>query len=500
MEAYMLFNPQNPTGHYKLKLENSTDFAVAQQLLLLDRWECVVNRRNGRQDVSQRGNQSQLRNECHQGRSLHLSVNMLNEWVIPEFGEFECDYVTSYHPKKGSKVLSDALWESLMMVMYDSPCAPQDRLKVLKSISHQFFLSSSHIRHLVGFFRNDSDREDALVFFWPRVVDKYNAKIFRVRFEKQEDVVRLQERLGYVSFFPYMQPENARFRFNMSVYEQRLAASLFVTLMLREMPGNIKDPLYERRDGSRDSLVMGVPRSWADLKGCPSDGIFSGRYSCAPENRDYEFRRRLAETYGYYDAKIMAGTKEQDIMWWTGLTEPPEDVLDLLEFFISRFQNCDEAFRKIVSLSDTKSQLITLRVFQSALRAMECGKFKGEDETKRLQAIFRYLDPGGEGSISLDEWRVLGQLWSEFDLTIREFVQFLQIAFGEDLSDAWNALDDDGSGSLSQQEWFEAVEKIGYFGPARVIFALLDNTDDGSIEKDEFEVLEKYKHSTAHDT
>ena len=34
---------------------------------------------------------------------------------------------------------------------------------------------------------------------------------------------------------------NARFRFNMSVYEQRLAASLFVTLMLREMPGNIKE-------------------------------------------------------------------------------------------------------------------------------------------------------------------------------------------------------------------------------------------------------------------
>ena len=46
---------------------------------------------------------------------------------------------------------------------------------------------------MVGFFRNDLDREDALVFFWPRVVDKYNAKVFRVRFEKQEDVVRLQE-------------------------------------------------------------------------------------------------------------------------------------------------------------------------------------------------------------------------------------------------------------------------------------------------------------------
>lgn len=32
--------------------ENSTDFAVAQQLLLLDRWESVVNARNKRQDVT----------------------------------------------------------------------------------------------------------------------------------------------------------------------------------------------------------------------------------------------------------------------------------------------------------------------------------------------------------------------------------------------------------------------------------------------------------------
>ncbi|CAK9023884.1 Replication protein A 70 kDa DNA-binding subunit [Durusdinium trenchii] len=219
MEAYMLFNPQNPTGHYKLKLENSTDFAVAQQLLLLDRWESVVNKRNRRQDVK-----------------------MLTEWVIPEFGEFECDYVTSNHPKKGSKPLSDDLWEELMMCMYDSPCEPQDRLKVLKTISHQIFLSSLHIRQMVGFFRNDLDREDALVFFWPRVVDKYNAKVFRVRFEKQEDVVRLQERLGYASFFPFIQPENAKFRYNMAVYEQRLAASLIVTLAQRENPGNIKAP------------------------------------------------------------------------------------------------------------------------------------------------------------------------------------------------------------------------------------------------------------------
>ena len=39
------------------------------------------------------------------GLSVHMArvcsrtlsqVNMLTEWVIPEFGEFECDYVTSH--------------------------------------------------------------------------------------------------------------------------------------------------------------------------------------------------------------------------------------------------------------------------------------------------------------------------------------------------------------------------------------------------------------------
>ena len=42
----------------------------------------------------------------------------------------------------------------------------------------------------------------------------------------------------------------------------------------------------------RDASLIRPP-SW---KQCPSEGIFSGRYTCAPENRDVNFRRRLAET------------------------------------------------------------------------------------------------------------------------------------------------------------------------------------------------------------
>ena len=71
----MLFNPQNPTGHYKLSLENSTDFAVAQQLLLLDRWECVVNRRNRRVDVAQSAASVGSR-EGMEGGSMNRSIQV----------------------------------------------------------------------------------------------------------------------------------------------------------------------------------------------------------------------------------------------------------------------------------------------------------------------------------------------------------------------------------------------------------------------------------------
>lgn len=40
-------------------------------------------------------------------------------------------------------------------------------------------------------------------------------------------------------------------------------------------------------------------------------------------------------------------------------------------------------------------------------------------------------------------------------------MQFLIYAFGEELEFAWEELDDDGSNELSEEEWFQAVKRIG---------------------------------------
>jgi len=348
---------------------------------------------------------------------------------------------------------------------------------------------------MVGYFKESEDRLEAFVIFYLRITDMHNQKLFRVRFDSEEEMIQLRTRLGFALFHPFLQPENAKFTLNLKFHDQRISASMLVGLSLKEKMGNIRDASLVREDGTVVDLVMGIPRGWAEIAKLPPDGTFRCTYVCSPEDRKIDARRQYSEIYGY----LKADFTNEDINWWTGLKEPPEDVLDLLEFFISRYNHVDEAFREIDGGvgegggNTTSNGELTLREFEAGLKDIKCRKFKGSDEAARIAQIFRYLDPGGEGSVSLNEWQILDQLWKEFVLSIQEFVQFLIFAFGESLEDAWECLDDDGSGELTEEEWNEAVENIGYFGPSRVVFALLDSTDDGNISWDEFKVLEGYR-------
>merc|ERR1719188_2890102 len=104
---------------------------------------------------------------------------------------------------------------------------------------------------MIGYFRHEQDRADIFVTFYLRIVDMQNAKMFRVRFEKREEVVKLQRRLGYASFFPFLQPENAKFELDLSRNDQRLCAMMFVQLATKEkFPHNLHDYGYTRADGT----------------------------------------------------------------------------------------------------------------------------------------------------------------------------------------------------------------------------------------------------------
>jgi hypothetical protein len=502
-EKLRFFNISNPTGHYRLDLANCCEFGVAERLLLLDRWEGAVDRQLNRTDTSSRANHSHFRNECYQGNPLYLRVASVADWNLPEDGIFEFDYISNLRPSASAEVLSDFLWEATLMKLHFSVCNQQSKILVLRTISHNFWINSMHMRQLIGFFRLAELRAEVFVTYFLRITDMYNAKFFRVRFEDREEIQKLQERLGFAVFFPFIQPEHMVFDLDLYFSDQRICASMLVKLSMMESPTNIRAAKYILADGKVDPLLLGVPRSWQEPAKVPKQGKFSGVYICAPEHRAIKLRNDLAQTYGYQQVSIT----EEDVNWWTGLTEAPEDVLEFLEFLMSwegkkgeRFENVEETFEFIDGVDGNKQ--ITLREFEEAFANLECNKFKGPGdkdskvqkpgEKKRIGEIFRYLDPGGEGTVSKGEWMILDQLWKELELSIKEFVQFLCLMFGEDLSQSWEVLDEDGSGEMDLGEFLNAVEKCGYFGPAKIVFSLLDSSDDGNISIDEFLTLEKY--------
>jgi len=487
MRKFIDFNVENPTGHYKLDLSNHTEHSVAEKLLLLDRWEVVLAKRKGRRDVSQYGNGSHLRNAHYRNMPLHLDHKDIAEWTMPEIDEFECDYISDRRDHESAVPISDATFLNILVGLFDAECAPVSKLEVLRLMSHHIFMTAKQMRELLGSFRLEEHRAEVFVTFFLRVRDMWNAKIFRVRFANQEEIRRLQDRLGYATFFPFMQPENAQVSLDYRNHDQRICANILMQLAAKEGQYNIRSPELKFLNGTVDSFPTGLPRSWETLEKMPKDGVFTATYMCSPEHRKIAARQMLGETYGAFPMDVT----EDKVLWWTGLTEVSEDVLDWLEFCIGNFKKIDDAFTAIDGADG--NGVISLREFEDGVKELGCKKFKGKDESKRIEAIFRYLDPGGEGSVSKEEWQILGQLWQEYSLCIYEFVHFLQRTFGDDLKDAWEFLDDDGSGELSRAEWLTNCESIGYFGPGECVFALLDNSDDGSISLDEFMVLEAYK-------
>ena len=118
--------------------------------------------------------------------------------------------------------------------------------------------------------------------------------------------------LGHALFFPFFQPENAKFELDrslrkmssiatpssdglqdLSLNDHRLVTQILVSLAAREKSSNLRpltrlimcclaarDPMWQKLDGTLDEFQMGVPRSWESAP--PTGGIFKVRYAGRP--------------------------------------------------------------------------------------------------------------------------------------------------------------------------------------------------------------------------
>lgn len=490
IRSWVLFNPDNPTGHYKLELENPADFIVAVKLVLVDRWETETNRKKDRFDTSQRGNRSQIRNEKYQSVPLSLWVNSIVDWNMPEFETLELDYVSGQRVSKDSPVFDQETFTGIMLALQQvdtTQVSSLGQVETLRKISHHFYINALQLRQFLGIIGDGTARGELFVTFFLRTVDIQNEKVVRVRFEDPRELQKLRMRLGHATFFPFIQPEQNPFEFDFCDHDQRLACNMLLCLASKERPSNIRDATLTLSDGTNDPLLQGVPRSWEYLERIPKSGVFRCTYICAPEDMKIQERRKLLENYGFWQGPA-SGT---EVMWWAALCEAPIDVIEFLDFLVTRFDDVNDAFVEIDGENGNKN--ISLREFEDGIQNMKCKKFKGKNQMERIHAVFRYLDPSGEGQVSEGEWGILQLLFNEIQLSIREFVQFLDRTFENDMRAAWDFLDDDGSGEISFDEWAQAVESVGYFGATKPIFSYLDKDDEGTVSYDEFEALASFR-------
>lgn len=87
-QAYY-FSFWNPNGHYELNLGNPLEREIAMSLIVINKEAFKRIAAGEKADRSQYGNKSCFRNEKINSQSFLMS----NEWVLPNQGILECDFV-----------------------------------------------------------------------------------------------------------------------------------------------------------------------------------------------------------------------------------------------------------------------------------------------------------------------------------------------------------------------------------------------------------------------
>jgi len=477
-------NVNNPTGYYKLILENCCDFAIAEKLQCLDRWESLLGERKGLAVVSQHGLRSNVRNEMYQDNSLaSYKVASFSQLILPESGELSFDYVSAKNPPDGAAALDASAFIEILSMMQKSDLPPQDRIMAVKFTSHLWYLNALQMRSLMGIFEESWVRVEIFVCLSRRLVDLHNEKVFRSRFEDPTEFRSLLDRLGHASCFPYIQPEQTDFTFDLKAYDQRIALHSLMLFMASEGQQNMNIPEFTLPDGTVDYLPLGVPRSWEQFDRIPKGGTFKCNYTCSPDTRNYKLRSQLYEKYSYRTAQL-----DTDVMWWSSIIKCPEDVVEFVEFLYSNFTDIWQPF---TIMDEERSGEISLPQFKDGMVTVKCQKFDGPNSEERIKNIYRYLDPSGDSKLSKAEWAVLEQIYQEIQLSIKEFVTFCVRTFGG-LAAAWKALDEDGSGEIDRDEWVGVLKKIGFFGLPKPIFSFVDADDQGTVSWEEFQTLEEH--------
>lgn len=301
------FCPLNPTGGHKFDLELPCDFACAQRLQHLVRYEREVML--GRPDISQRGLREPVRNVRLNGAAdcggLLQAQEPFSSLQLPRSGHLELDYATLLPAPSSSSTAG--LLDKVLGILSRSRSSWEDTLQVFRNASIDLTLSAKDVRRaleaLVPLAGSDAGSPKVEVFLAcyarccarPELMSPdllYDPGLFSAA-----EIQEIRSRLGAAHVLDWRRageatsnlPGGGCFTMELSHHDERQVLLYLLRVAQKEAPGCLTEVTWtagELAQGWNETFVAAMPTT----------GTLSFTYVNGPDKKvKPEPRRDLAE-------------------------------------------------------------------------------------------------------------------------------------------------------------------------------------------------------------
>lgn len=255
------FAPNNPTGHYRLVLSNRFDRDICFKLLAT---------RNDILDVLKRDKTYQ--NSRHKVEKVVFNVKLEGspfvvtpDWNVPTNGTLELDFVYCLPPNPTAfQVIDD---ESVFEFTMAPDSAQRKQIKILRSLSNQYFFNTTQAMRIMQYFRDDALKIESLVILFSKIIDYPGFQRVMKALEGPKQTT-LRKRIGSHNIYNDCNAVGFH-ELDLTDPQQRFVCGRLVDLAVIEPGENMCGCRYNEID-------FDVPSSW--LEEIPQKGIFTVFY------------------------------------------------------------------------------------------------------------------------------------------------------------------------------------------------------------------------------
>ncbi|GMH42658.1 hypothetical protein BSKO_10577 [Bryopsis sp. KO-2023] len=225
------FDVNRPAGRYRLDLSLAADNAIAKELVAL---------------AKDHGHES-WRHASLDEIDLDVGLVVEGQWIVPSAGTLVLEFVWTRSPSQRDVPLTDPqLKQAWFEPTSDQnvedlgePLSDRWKLGLLSILCHDYFFTSRQVLRILNCFSYDSEKIDAAVMIFTRVMDLDQFHIVTESLRPAQEEIML-ERLGVLSLF---HSENPTGRYDLMLIQQshHLVASRLMDIFARQLDNGLCD-------------------------------------------------------------------------------------------------------------------------------------------------------------------------------------------------------------------------------------------------------------------